>query len=476
MINLVKNELCKLLHKKAIYVYLVIAILLLFLTSFAIKSFDDAIDYNQSADMIEENLDSYNLNEPTELSYYVGDKVLIDQYKLLAKYGIDTPEGYYIYETISPLIQSKYEAEYINKDKELVKTIQKEIDQHVKLLEDFDWKKIIKDERKDLLDQIKVVEESYNKDKEDASLKLELDSLNIHLWCLDYRLDNNVPYTYEVDSNMVEQFENYAIQYLSIVKDEKLLNSKDKIIQKREVESNYFILKYKLENNDINKNQEMIDYIVESFRYIDGFIVIGIIIICGSIISEEFNKGTIKQLLIKPFSRGKILTSKILAALIVMFLFVVIYEVAFVLVNCYEYSDFTSVFSNTAVYDFSIQKVREVSILGNCLYGFMSILPAYLIIFGVVILVGVLSTSSVATICSGFGVFIGGDLISMWLTPKIVSWLPFYCWNLSSYMYGGLDSNKYASFGKSLIIDIITLVGLFVISYILFNKKQIKNQ
>lgn len=476
MINLVKNELCKLLHKKAIYIYLFIAILLLFLASFAIKSFDDALDYKQTADILEESLNSYDLSEPTELSYYIGDKVLIEQYRLLDEYGNDTPEGFYIHETIQPLIHSKYEAEYINKDKELVKTIQKEIDQHVKLLKDFDWKKTIKDERKDLLENIKVVEEKYNNDKEDTSLKLELDSLNIHLWCLDYRLENNVPYTYEADSNMIDQYEDYAIQYLSIVKDEKLLNSKDKIIQKREVESNYFTLKHKLENKDLSDNLEMVDYIIESFRYVDGFIVIGIIIICGSIISEEFNKGTIKQLLIKPFSRSKILTSKILAAFIVMFLFIVIYEIAFILVNCYEYSDFTSVFGNTVVYDYSIEKVREVSVIGNCIYGFMSILPAYLIIFGVVILVGVLSTSSVATICSGFGVFIGGDLISMWLTPKIVSWLPFYCWNLSSYMYGGLDSNKYASFGKSLVIDIITLVGLFVISYILFNKKQIKNQ
>ena len=476
MINLVRNELCKLLHKKAIYVYLVIADLLLFLTSFAIKSFDEAVDYELSADIIEESLDTFDLSNPSELSYYIGDRVLVDQYRLLAKYGDETPEGYYIYETIVPLIHSKYEAEYSTKDKELAKEIQKDIDRQIKLLDNFDWKKIVKDERKALLEQIKVVEEVYNKNKKDETLKLELDTLNIHLWCLDYRLENNVPYTNKVDSNMIDQYEDYAVQYLSMVKDEKLLNSKEKIIQKREVESNYYTLLHKLENKDINENQELIDYVIESFKYVDGFIVIGIIIICGSIISEEFNKGTIKQLLIKPFSRSKILTSKIIASLIVILLFLFVYETAFLLVNCYEYSDFTSIFGNTVVYDYTSNSVREVSVLGTCLYGFVSMLPAYLIIFGVVILVGVLSTSSVATICSGFGVFIGGDLITMWLTPKIVSYLPFFCWDLSSYMFGGLNPNKYASFGKSIVVDIITLVGLFVVSYILFNKKEIKNQ
>ena len=38
--------------------------------------------------------------------------------------------------------------------------------------------------------------------------------------------------------------------------------------------------------------------------------------IAAAIVSEEFNKGTIKQLLVRPYSRTKILTSKIIVALI----------------------------------------------------------------------------------------------------------------------------------------------------------------
>ena len=43
-------------------------------------------------------------------------------------------------------------------------------------------------------------------------------------------------------------------------------------------------------------------------------------------------------------------------------------------------------------------------------------------------------------------------------------------------MYGGISSNQYATFGKSLFIDILTFVVFIVGSYIIFKRKDIKNQ
>ena len=226
----------------------------------------------------------------------------------------------------------------------------------------------------------------------------------------------------------------------------------------------------------ISDNQDMIEYIVASFSYVEGFVVIAILIIVGSIISEEFNKGTIKQLLTKPFSRSKILTSKIIAGLIAMFLFLLVYEGAFLLSNCFEYNDFSSIFGTNVVYDFNLGKVKEVSVLAQCFYGFISVLPAYLIIFITVILVGVLSTNSVASMISGFGFFFVSDLLSYLLKPQIVAYMPFYTWDLTPYMYGGLNTNKYATFGTSILIDILTIVLLGILAYVFFNRKEVKNQ
>ena len=89
---------------------------------------------------------------------------------------------------------------------------------------------------------------------------------------------------------------------------------------------------------------------------------------------------------------------------------------------------------------------------------------------------GILTTSTVATISSGLGIYFLYDIFSLALKPKLLSFLPFYCWDLSPFMFGGLSENKYSTFGKSLIIDIVTVILLAVLSYVLFKKKEIKNQ
>ena len=56
------------------------------------------------------------------------------------------------------------------------------------------------------------------------------------------------------------------------------------------------------------------------------FIIITIVLIAGAIVSDEFNKGTIKLLLVRPFNRAKILLAKFITVLITV-LFVMILTV-----------------------------------------------------------------------------------------------------------------------------------------------------
>ena len=471
MINLVRNELCKIFHKKGIYIYTIIILLILGFTTVVNKDVwqdDDSGLLVEQADMLEDNLSNYDLDDEYELDMYIGDRVLIDVNRLSSEYDVNSQERYYINETIEPLIYSKYQFEYAEKNLDFAKEIQVSIDEAVKRLDNLDWKKDIKDR----VEQIEAEIATLDKNKDSVLIE----TLKIELWCLNYRLDNNIPYSYGYSSLMIDEYEDYAIQYLSVAKDESLIVDKEVLRKKREVEKNYYELQYKLEHKIFGDNQEMIDFIVSSMVYVDDLIIVAIIIIAGSIVSSEFSKGTIKQLLIKPHSRSKILLSKIIASLIVIFLFCVIYNGAVIIANCYEYSDFTSIFGNNVVYDFSMGKVREVSVLGQCLYGFVSVLPAYLIIFFFVIFMGGLSTSTIATVGSTFGVYLFYDLLSLGFKPKVLAYLPFYCWDLSPYMYGGLSSNIHASFGTSLLVDIVTIIVLMILSFVVFKKKEIKNQ
>lgn len=477
MINLVRNELIKIFSKKGIYVYTIVVLVMMVFVSVLSKNLNEN---SESVDdfyieTIESNLGSYDLSNESELRWYIGDRVIIDSSKISKQYKYESPEYYYVEEFLNPMILEKYEKEYIDKDLEGAKLLQAEIDKRVSELKNFDWKKQILDE-KDLLEvEINNYKTLLLNDNDDEEIKKAIEELNLQLWCLNYRLQNNIPYSYASNSSSVESYKSFAIRYMSL-KDEKLITDKKELAQSREIKANYEISKYKLEHKLEENSQDMLEYVIANFAYVDGLIIMAIVLICGSIVSEEFNKGTIKQLLTKPFSRNKIFTSKVIAGLIACLAFVLLYELVFVLANCYEYGDFTSIFGSSVIYDYDLGKVREVSVLGQCLYSFIMVLPSYLIIFAIVMCVGAISTSSVTTMIAGIGVFFVSGLLDLWFKPEVLSYIPFYTWDLTPFMYGGMSSNIYSSLGKSLFIDIITITVFIVVGYIFFNKKDIKNQ
>lgn len=477
MINLVRNELIKIFSKKGIYVYTIVVLVMMVFVSVLSKNLNEN---SESVDdfyieTIESNLGSYDLSNESELRWYIGDRVLIDSSKISKQYKFESPEYYYVEEFLNPMILEKYEKEYIDKDLEGAKLLQAEIDKRVSELKNFDWKKQILDEKNLLEVEINNYKTLLLNNNDDEGIKKAIEELNLQLWCLNYRLQNNVPYSYASNSSSVESYKTFAIQYMSL-KDEELITDKKELAQSREIKANYEISKYKLEHKLEENSQDMLEYVIASFAYVDGLIIMAIVLICGSIVSEEFNKGTIKQLLTKPFSRNKIFTSKVIAGLIACLAFVLLYELVFVLANCYEYGDFTSLFGSSVIYDYDLGKVREVSVLGHCLYSFIMVLPSYLIIFAIVMCVGAISTSSVTTMIAGVGVFFVSGLLDLWFKPEVLSYIPFYTWDLTPFMYGGMSSNIYSSLGKSLFIDIITITVFIVVGYIFFNKKDIKNQ
>ena len=82
------------------------------------------------------------------------------------------------------------------------------------------------------------------------------------------------------------------------------------------------ISKYRIENEKPDLKEDSVSGSLENLFAQLGllFIIIISIMITGTIISEEFNKGTIKLLLVRPYTRRKIMLSKIIAAIICIIL------------------------------------------------------------------------------------------------------------------------------------------------------------
>ena len=126
--------------------------------------------------------------------------------------------------------------------------------------------------------------------------------------------------------------------YMSVIMPEKLYNNsmeagyymnygeyvRNMELHQKESMSASEIFEYSLENSipvsGIESNQKLM--LRSNFTSVVGTLVILFVIVCGLTLSNEFSSGTIRLLVIRPKTRAKILTSKMLAALIYMLLLV----------------------------------------------------------------------------------------------------------------------------------------------------------
>ena len=204
MINLIRNELTKIFSKKAIYIYTICILGIMIGLSVLNKNRDLDTGYDSSViQSLEDGLDKYDLNNEQEREMFIGDKVLIDVYELSKNYEDESPEKYYIDNYIEPLILEKYNYMYLYKDMENVNVIQAQLDEKVKLLNNFDWKKIIQEDKVLVEQDIRETESLLLVNANVEELVKKLEDLKVKLWCLNYRLDNELPYSFDSKSMLV---------------------------------------------------------------------------------------------------------------------------------------------------------------------------------------------------------------------------------------------------------------------------------
>lgn len=483
MISLVKNELVKIFHKKGLYILGIIVLGLLLLNIVISLNYEEKL-LNGLDDLyyqvLEDGLDNYDMDDTEELSWYIRDKAEIDTYSFLKEYDYLSPEYYFIDNTGKEVIENLLNAQYMSKDEEEIKIAQDEYDKFVNKLNNFDWQEDLKEEKEEL-EKTKDVINNQLKDasegEDTSNIEQELVNINYQLEGINYRLNDGIAPSYNANSTLVDTYVSSALQYDGMKKDEDLYSDRGELINKREVEESYYTSKYKLDNKIYNEGYETTQaQVISMFSSVDIFILIALFIIIGGIVSEEFNKGTIKQLLVRPHSRVKVLTSKIVAGVIALIIFSFVYFIANLISFWIVNGEVGSLLQTVVVYDFNLSKVVEYSTFTYCLLNGLSILPIFAIIFMFVIFMGVITLNTTGAIVSGFGLYIASSIINGILPKKIVAFLPISCWDFRSYLFGGISSNQYASLGISVIISILTIFILSILAYGFFKRIDVKNQ
>ena len=480
MTSLIKNELIKIFHKKGLY-FLSLLVILFAVLSTVITRYEDRIE-EKINNMMDNALctDEVDLNSPDiDLISNIELKVNCDIAEKKVKYDYNSEEYYYLTHDLTDLLNEAYSSKYIEHDDEAYNTLMTQYNQSIENLDKKDWFAMIKDKKTQKEQELELLK------KDSSSNSNDIKQLKDEIYVLNYRLDHRIAYTNNNESKLLDDFIDAANIYYSYDLDESSIKEYSQLANKRDAERGYYTVKYRIDNELHGIYERSIaNDVFFTFSSINFMILFAILIIIGGIVAEEFNKGTIKQLLVKPFSRYKILLSKMLAGLIAVAAFYVFYVIVNILQGIASYGNIKTLFDPILMYNFNSGKVMELNLLQGLGLNIILQLPRFLIMYIFIFMIGVITTNTAATIVFGFGFYVVWDLaIELLSIPaKVASWIFYYCWDFKQYitgelpMYGSFELMKNSSLLKSSIVCLITFVILTIVAFVVFKKKDIKNQ
>lgn len=481
MINLIKNELIKVFSKKSIYILAIVTTIFMGL-NVAIYKFSESGDLNETlVSVVEENLHNYDMKDPEELLWYVEDLSNVEMNKLASKYEQGSWQKTMVFTKAYDYIYRMNEAKYIDKDDNAYNECKNSYDEFVSKINAGDWKVFVLYE-KELYEKELAMNESLLsgelEDKERLRIEKSIEKLKYSIEGVNMRLERNIAPDVSFLSSQVDRYVSSASSFVDYDKNEKNYVSRSELVAKRNIESDMYESKYMVEHEISSKNAFDASVLVcDEFSVAILFVIVAIIIVASTIMAEEYSKGTIKQLLIKPYSRGKILLSKYITCLMVFGIFVLFYFILSVVAYGFvgSYSDYLN---PIVVYDFVSSSIKEYNLIAYCLLHLLALLPQYLIILSLSFFAStIVANTSVAMIISFISYF-AGNVINVLIEAnniKYLAWFPTMCWDLTSYLFGGISSFQYSSLGLSITVSLIVLLVLIIISFGLFKKKDIKN-
>lgn len=459
MFNLIKNEMYKILHKRGTFIVLIITALFITLVSYLIgheqvNYVSTEMNYNSDTGSVAENKTNQEMNE---LSKKYNDKTW--QY-----YVMD-----YIYTVVSNYNYAK-EGNYLDEN------IENEYNTIKKALTSDDWKYFVNVKTKSLKNELKDYEESLKSatsDKAKKDIEAEIYRINIAIEMNEYRLKENVKYGNDYINNAIDE----VISLASQVKTYETTTNEETKTQLEQSVKSYYKSRYILENKEDINNESNLRYIMTNFysEYTFLILVFGVMI-AGAIVSEEYNKGTIKSLLITPYKRSTILLSKFITVIIFTILFIIISYLMQIIIGGL-FLGFGSLSNHVVEYNLATKSLEVMSLSKYVLLYSIANLPQIILLVTLAFAVSTIVGNTAFTIVITFAGVIGSSIINMFASAYKIEILKYFVttnWDFNYYLFGGTSPYK-TSLTHAIIVCIIYFLIMVITSFIVFNKKNIKN-
>lgn len=444
MIQLIKNEMEKLLKSPVSYLLIIVTCAIIALYSVLLYSGfrdDEDTDVNWKAKLSSEisSMEEY-IKDPTS------DNGMVEN----AKFDIMIAE-YKIENNIPPSDWRNYVVPLYIESRELEKS--EDIEKYLSMITKDDWMAMCR---------------LNDENTKDIMSNDETDSYRYKLNELDL-LENKLRYEYNIKPTYKKEWKNDAlVKYItncrSILKSESFIAIKGDLLSDVEVEklkNENQILLYKIKHNvaDIAENS-LGNLYANSFQL--GIIVVlaGITIICY-LITTEYSNGTLVKLLSYPFKRWKIISSKLIATII----FTVVITIVFVstaLAVGYIHFGFSDIPSYLTVQNGSVVELN---------YYIYLLLKVICILIQAIIYISIGLCLSVWF--ENIGVSMGITFIIALASPWVITYLSS---NLeigwmkyvpsASFDMGQFIENKYVAVGLS--PEFSSLVNISVVTFMLW--------
>lgn len=270
----------------------------------------------------------------------------------------------------------------------------------------------------------------------------------------------NIIYKYKI--NELGEFNNNKYNYLKIAEYEYENSNDDKVKSLSK-----FVLDTKY---NINRKNDLRGILLNLFVEYDIFIILISVLIPGVIISEEFHNGTIKQLLITPNSRFKIMLSKLLTCflMIVSTIFILVILQLFIGSLFFPISGLSV---PVAIYNYHTSSVVTYNIFSYLLILILNKMPMFIIMSIIILFINTISLNSAVSVLIGLLLHVLSPILNaLSKNIKIFNLFVTPHWDLSIYMFNNLNG-----LSVSIIIDVIYVVVLIFITFYVFMRKDIKN-
>ncbi len=483
MNNLIKNELTKIFKKKSIYIILFVTLAFVILSNCMYKYFYNNGSYSYYSEgyieFAQKGLKELDPDKPSDTKMYIEYKTVLDVNDMMKQYDKDAWQIQIITSRIEPYVTERNTYLYgAEKNEAQANKINEQINELLEKLKNDDWKYFANEELKLAEEKVKTLEETIKNtvDKQEIeNLKIELANAEIDLDVAKYRIEEDIKYGYDYMNVAISNYQQYGYNIIQMDNSNIELTHQEKKDYNKAVE-NKEISKYIIENHvDVEKTDDLRGILSRFFNEFGLFIIVIVVMIAGTIVSEEFSKGTIKLLLVKPYNRNKILFSKFITVLIMIaFSFVILIGMELIVGGLIF--GFDSLQIPVVVYNFNTNMIQEINVFAYLGTQIIMVLPSVILIATLAFSLSTIFTNSPVAIALPLLGYMGAAVINQLAMQYNVGFLKYFVtlnWDFTQYLYGNVPLMEGLTSEFSIVICLLYLLIMMIPTFMVFKRKNI---